>query len=259
MKRVPILLILFTLLLIACRSGTPFDLRTTPPTTIPSTPVEILVPSTPTYTPRPAPTEAFSEPILAAIEGRAPDFSLAPDRWGIGGPETARLVHRQFINGQWVWEKSPDNFARIEIPGLNYNNFVLKVNITSIDSPADTAFSIYWRLSPKGEYRVYMTMDFSQWNTYFVSYVDTVSTPEPKSGRIPNGHAAGVPNTFMLVAYGQHHALYLNGVPFCYIEDSLFSEGTIGFTLDSSSRAWKIAFENLEVWNLDGVPGLPQK
>ena len=63
----------------------------------------------------------------------------------------------------------------------------------------------------------------------------------------------------MVIARGSEYALYLDDKPLAYVNDPSKPPAD-GFTLSAHSNAAQqatvITYDNVQVWNLDNVPGL---
>jgi hypothetical protein len=250
--------LIFALLLLSCTSGRVFT-PTASPTPPPATDANDTSYQTPTFEPTdspspiPSPTQDFGAPILTSLLGRTPDFALSPAQWD-SAPD--QHLQRQLVDGKWVWTNPPDNFARINLPGAAYANFVMTVDITTFAAPAEASFGVFWRMADPGEYRLNIDVNFTRWNLSFISYPEESKFIDLRNGVFSTPPTSGGPYALTVVASSHRMALYLNGSPLCDWSDDRPMEGALGFTLENANTAWKISFSNLKVWNLDKVPGL---
>jgi hypothetical protein len=265
MKKYPGLLIV-TLLMLACscpatipRLGIP-PTATQPPATDTPAPTRTKTPvPTPTVN---APAQAFGDPILAAIAGRPPhitdDFSRDRGWYGFNGvTESADMVSVQdgVIRAADDEQRIFTHMATSEIVGLqNYAVTVEAVFLDSGSSNRDREIGIgWWPGDDKGERFLLRENGIFEGGTCHDG-----ECPAFVSGRIapiPTGEVVSL----TLIHLRGESVVYVNGVPLAYHKLAI-TDYMSGFSLCPHTYDGKpsdIVYDNLRVWNLDLVPGLP--
>jgi hypothetical protein len=200
---------------------------------------------------------AFAEPFLKAIANRTPDlddFSTADKGWraqdydGQGGDEVS------IENGQLrILVGGTRDLTHVVNPAARFRNFVLAADVTAKSSSSRP----YSPQMTWGVYTFVLLMHGNAWVTRPCGAHDC--EPDYASGYDPD-IADSKTMRMMVIARGSEFALYLNGKPLAYVKDSarLPAEGfTLAASSDDTKQATLITYDNVQVWNLDNVPGLP--
>ena len=205
---------------------------------------------TATATPLPSWVTDFAEPILAAIKDQTPDyqddFSQPSPGWN-SKDSAARIEiaegvltlsceaggNCQFTNPMVVWPRDFVLQIDTNLRGLNYQK------------AAEFAWRQDWA-------RNSIVFSFFQDN-WILSYNGSITI---KSGIYDNLGYSHI----TIICRETEYAVYLNSLPLMYFNDPNSPTGNeIYFTLwnEPSSSSANLEYDNLKVWNLDDIQGLP--
>jgi two-component system response regulator MtrA len=178
----------------------------------------------------------------------ADDFSTAGKGWGFVLKEgsaiqdgVARLRVKEGNNGT-------GNAA------LNRKDFVLQLDARVAEGDKATQLIVHFH-NLSGEYWFYLVVN-SAGNTWLV---DKNVPGDQRNLANGSGNVSpfGETTRIMIVARGPHAAVYLNDTPVAYFDDADFdTSGGTGLFCQSLGQA-VCEFDNVKVWNLANVPGLP--
>jgi WD40 repeat protein len=199
---------------------------------------------------------AFAGPILQAIANRKPDFeddfSTADKDWKTGFGLQSR-------DGTLAIE---DGVARMRLGNadayfanmvLNQKDFVLQVEARLAAGDAASQMAVAFHvLTPDYGYKVTLNSKLRAWS--FDKAWGEFSQPAKGSGDVsPVGEATRI----VIVARGPHVAIYLNGAPVAYLDDADFDTSGQTLLICTSTSQSICEFDNVKLWRLDNVPGLP--
>ncbi|KAF0106769.1 MAG: hypothetical protein FD146_2361 [Anaerolineaceae bacterium] len=227
-------------------------------------------PTAPTRTKTPVPTptvnapaQAFGDPILAAIEGRPPhitdDFSRDRGWYGFDGVTQSAdmvLVHDGVIQAagdtQRVFTHMVMTWPYDELD--NYAVMVEAVFLASGGSARDREIGIcWWPGDELGERFLLRESGVFEGGTCH----------DRECPAFIFGHMAPIPAgetvSLTLIHLRGESVVYVNGVPLAYHKLAI-TDYSSGFSLCPHTYDGKtsdIVYDNLKVWNLDLVPGLP--
>jgi Tol biopolymer transport system component len=193
---------------------------------------------------------AFAEPILAAIADRKPDFaddfSTADKGWSASGDQKEGFAIQDGVARLRVSEGS----TFFSNNALSRRDFVLQFDARQVEGD----LSSMWQARFHGPYRVEVT---SKDRKLVVDYDVPDGHSLFDSSNVPAISPLGEATRVTIVARGTRCAIYLNDTPVVYFEEPDFytASGTL-FFCDSNSPA-VCEFDNVKLWNLDNVPGLP--
>lgn len=228
-----------------------------------ATPVVIAPTEIPTITaPTPADqARAFAEPILAAIANRPPDFedgfATADRGWDLvfpGKPPNGdRLEITDGVVRMTLFEGSEGMVGHVR---LISKDFVLMVDSRQLSGSYDSAQMVVWGF-PNGH-----------WGQLAIQsgppYWELSKGPGDQWPPGPKGSGdvvspIGETNHILIVVRGPRLAIYLNDLPVAYIEDQdLDAPYGKELTFNCGGQADMVCeFDNVKLWNLENVPGLP--
>jgi len=217
-------------------------------------------------TPTPAPgsqadqARAFAEPILRAIASRRPEFEDDFSRDDKGWLTDQRCG--QIVGGRLRTSIIPEQMAQqsdghytcgAHNPGvLNVTNFVFETDLTQAQTGIQGGAGVQWRHT-NGYYRVAVDVPGQRWallksSTSLPGGVGLETLQEWQglaSGRI------------RVIARGNRFAVYINETPVFYLQDDLNPNGEIDLWLNAPGGPVAVEYDNIKLWNLDNVPGLP--
>jgi hypothetical protein len=265
MKKYPGLLIV-ALLLLACSCPATIPGLVTPPTTTQPPFTDTPAPTrTPTPIPTPtvnAPAQAFGKSILVALASRQSDIfdDFSRDRGWYGtadGIDSADEVSVQdgVIRAAGDGPRGSTRMVTSQIVGLrNYAVTVEAVFLDSGSSNRDREIGIcWWPGDDKGE-RFLLREN----GTFEGGTCHDEGCPAFIRGRIapiPTGEVVFL----TLIHLRGESVVYVNDVPLAYHKLAI-TDYMSGFSLCPHTYDGKpsdIVYDNLRVWNLDLVPGLP--
>ncbi len=220
--------------------------------------------TSPIFNPTAEQARAFAEPILAAATGRPPDyendFDTPTGDWPSG---TGVSGHPSRVEGEMGFDAG-EYFATSNGRGC-YGGDSL------VSFPADFVLDITGRLAPSTD----LTSDddwqiqFRKWE--FGGFYGLVVSQERGVGLVRHGPGEGEAvdlgnypapfqdvtqaNRFQIIARGSETAVYVNGEPFFYANDSGYSgqygAGTINLGVCNSNDAPLAArWDNLRIWDI---------
>lgn len=237
------------------------------------------IPPQPTRTPRPTYTATpvpdwivnFAEPILKAIVGRAPDyqddFSNPRSGWYNGTtsdhPDVKIDGEKRYEDGEYsitangVTSEEPVVCSGVEDRNVGaYADFVAEFDVRYV-SGFEGDWHLQFHRNSKGLYKVGAT-----------------SSGEINIGKCEDGQDGcpalvsfvGAPiksgtewNHIQLIVQGLRMAVYANGAPVLYVEDSLapeeFKKGYFSLNLcNFGPTAIKTRWDNFKVWDISTLP-----
>ena len=232
-----------------------------PPTAtpIPHTPTALLT-STPrptaTSTPIPlsAKARAFAEPILKVIANRPPDFAddfgTADRGWQWDGRMAGQIhiangvMQVNGVGGHGIFP--PHNL-------LKSRDFIFEFQVRLLDRQS-TMGAFFRQQNANIHYSFIIHGNSDSWHVNAAG-----EQQSPKMRGYDNVLPQGQSNRIVIIGKGNQFAVYLNGKPTAYFEDSTFpNAGNLMPTFASESgQPVKGEFDNVQYWNLDNVPGLP--
>ena len=191
-------------------------------------------------------TQAFAEPILAAIADRPPDFeddfSTGNQGW-VTDNNCGQIAAGRLRTNILTAEQTT---CGVHNPILGITNFVFEIDLTQLSTEIQGSAGVQWRHTPDGLYGVYVDVPGRRW-VLQVEHLPgaTQEWSGPASGRI------------RVIARGSQFAVYINDTPVFYLRDDLYPNGEIDFSLSAGTGPLTVEFDNVKLWNLDNVPGLP--
>jgi hypothetical protein len=206
--------------------------------------------------------EEFAEPIFTAIENREPDiqedFNVdqpVESNWEFRGGDTkgkieiengVLLVH-MFVKG------NDDIVNEMMNEKMNFNNFVLKVDIDLTD--LGTGHIMFNSRNNEKDENVSFEFDptasasSDKWSVGL--YNSNGSTNLAGGETTYTGKV-----TVTIISNGSEYAVFINDIPRTYIYDTGQSPGINGKEIDFklySDPESTVRFDNLKIWNLDGM------
>ncbi|MBM2849794.1 MAG: hypothetical protein HW418_2736, partial [Anaerolineales bacterium] len=210
---------------------------------------------------------AFAEPILAAIADRPPDFSEDFSKPTSG----------------WIWQGTTgkgERFAFVPVPASsfqdgalilsardanfwnptcsNFINHVTRADLTLVDlTQAGAEMSVLWRIYPNADhYRIRLRLVSETWE--LVRHGPSGAQPAILASGSAHINGLGTANRIAVIVNDSQFAIYLNDAPLAYFEDDALPLGGGGCVFDfAGSGDVTVALDNVKVWNLANVPGLP--
>lgn len=220
-----------------------------------------LVPEYPKETPAPVWVTEFADPILAAVADRKPvfqdDFSIYRG-WRSVMSEVEGYVTAERTDGMLFLrlpERTADSF--VYNPKLNRTNFVLTLDLRFDHNLPEDTVRFQFDQSPDQSIALDLTNN-NKWNFQWGAQ-DNLQSMSGVFKQFPPDH---LPVTFIM--RGTECAVFLNDDPLVYSSNCRTSpvsqshEWTVAFRLlRDSSRAVVVNFDNLKLWDLDKIRGLP--
>lgn len=218
----------------------------------------------PTQTARAVPIPAwvaeFSEPILAAIKDREPDFqddfSQIQPGWqfdtGEINAECINLINTKMSIADGVMRVTTDPKcnAIVSHPGLEFSSFVLQVDIYVEDFEFfHTILHWHGRDGPEGGSTILKLEGLGNWRLGSQQGSDGI---EHQSGVAPFDPLK--PVTLTVISKETTYAIYLNSVPLTYFNDT---KRNVGKDIDilvhgpDPTQLVTVEFDNLKVWDFD--------
>jgi hypothetical protein len=222
---------------------------------------------TPTLSPQAEQARTFAEPILAAIANRPPDFSEDFSKPTSG----------------WIWQGTTgkgERFAFVPVPASsfqdgalilsardanfwnptcsNFINHVTRADLTLVDlTQAGAEMSVLWRIYPNADhYRIRLRLVSETWE--LVRHGPSGTQPAILASGSAHINGLGTANRIAVIVNDSQFAIYLNDAPLAYFEDDALPLGGGGCVFDfAGSGDVTVALDNVKVWNLANVPGLP--
>jgi len=252
-----------TLVPTATSTRTPVPTSTPSPTPRPTATRTKVPTSTPSPTPRPTATPApvpvdvqvrtFADPILSAIANRSPDFeddfSTADRGWdlhihGEAGPKD-RL---EIIDGVVRMTLFDGAIGVLNHDGLTHRSFVIEFDFRQVSDSDGARQSFYVRI-PDGGIGLTVESDTGSWNLskWYSKPYDDRHVVRP----------IGEPTSVVIVVRGPQLAVYLSHVPVAYVRDQVLDLPHDTWFMCEGLPDTVCEFDNVRVWNLDNVPGLP--
>jgi len=221
----------------------------------------------------PAPTlspadqaRAFTEPILAAITDRPPDyeddFSYPGSGWPIGstfdGDEWGYEDDAYFISAAIFVEQGSIGAVPDRAPW--FSDFVLEVDTRFVSGEWGFWYVIF-RDSPgtteqptSAHYGVGFYPDgaFTIWKNVGGTHIELL---EPGEIALTFKRGFEKTNHLTIVAQGPQLVVYMNGEPFWYAYDESSSGGTIslGEGNETEDIPLRVHFDNIKVWDISGL------
>jgi hypothetical protein len=197
---------------------------------------------------------AFAEPILKAIANRPPDFAddfSAADRGWEWDDRMAGQI--QIANG--VMQVNGVGGHGIFPPHnlLKSRDFVFELEVRLLDGQC--IMGTFFRQQTSAiHYSFTIHGNSDSWHVN-----EAGERQSPKMKGYDNVLPEGQSNRIVIIGRGNQFAVYLNGKPTAYLEDSTFpNAGNLMPTFSSESgQPVKGEFDDVQYWNLDNVPGLP--
>ena len=189
---------------------------------------------------------AFAEPILAAIADRPPDFEdgfSADNKGWVTDNGCGQIIDGRLRTTILTMDQTT---CGVHNPILSITNFVFEIDLMQSDTEVQGRAVVQWRHTPTGFYSVYVDLPGQRWELQ-TEHVPGVSREwsGPASGRL------------RVIGLGNQFAVYINQTPVFYLENDLYSRGEIDFRLSAGTGPITVEFDNVKLWNLDNVPGLP--
>jgi tetratricopeptide (TPR) repeat protein len=235
--------------------STPIPSQTTSPTsppTITPTFTRTAISYTPTATPPPSWVTDFTEPILAAIAGRQPDFqddfsdksggwtkATFCANWGDLNFDEGELT----ISGScWIFRDMwyPDFVAELDyhfLPGTGTAGSHWGFKYRHLAGGADAASNAY-----KFHYSGDVSAELVTSSTLDRGSVETTFLQDAALRGTNTNHV-------LVIAKGQAYALYINSRPvFHKIGNPIWPNGAIQFDMDDT-----VAIDNFKIWDISGI------
>ncbi len=201
-----------------------------------------------------------AEPILEDINYRSPsfedDFSVVDNAWSFNAGDgfscnTTHNPETEIVDNTMKIELNPDcEIISFSYPGLNYDNYVLEMDIDFWHTSGDLEF----RMDYQGER--YSELDFwldggSNWKFQKLEYGNIVEEYGSKARELDFPG----PITVMIIKKDSKFIVYIDSDLVTYIKDlEMYSEGaSFGFTVSdwaSSISTW-FTIDNFKVWSVD--------
>ena len=237
-----------------------------------STPFPAVSPSpfpTRTATPLPEWVEAFAEPVLAAIAGRAPDvqedFSEVGPNWyledtncpnqGCSLVEGALSVTAYPVDGKSAWAGQPFPCCS------GFKSFVLRVDVNTSRLSGENSAAIFYTdtiiENQKFTWASEYTFELKSGRRWY-SIIGPSGIHGGDFGQLPRSISPRI--TFTLISRGSKFAIYLNDMPVTFGDHSggqYQPEFSLDACADGESKPAYAEFDNLMIWNLDNLPNLP--
>ena len=192
---------------------------------------------------------AFAEPILATIADRPPDFeddfSTADKGWGLDQFEIIDgVVRATLVDG---------NTAGLGPPWLVAKDFVLSFDSRQVSGSYGSGQTVNLGL-PGGFLSFSIASGTRNW--------DSGKMWDDQWHSVPSGGGdvvspIGEINHILVVARGPRVAFYLNDVPVVYVEDNDFDVAHDVWFMCNGQPDIVCEFDNIKIWNLEDMPGLP--
>jgi len=261
-----IAIFLFTLACFASEFSQP--ILTTTPTemwiiTSPPTLIAVITPvqNKPTATPIPLWVKDFADPINSAVANRKPDFQddFSLNRSWINVVSGEAWPHYAEIHDGLLFQKLPEKteFSILYHPKLNRRNFLLTLELWfDHNQPNDIVRFQFDQIFDQS-----ISFDLSNnrnWNFHWDSHENKQSV----GGIYEHFPPEHVSVTIMM--RGSECAVYLNNDPLAYSSNCrtnpmVQSKPWIASfrLLRDTGRAVAVNFDNLKLWDLDNISGLP--
>lgn len=248
-----------TKMLSAVPSVTPLPTRR--PTSIPT---PALVFPIPRALPFPAWVTDFSDPILAAVDGRRPDFHDEFTRlnrgWFYFVPDSYRNPFYAHIQDGTLWIKLPSENENKDLWVYNSKlirrNFVLRFDVQFEDTQPDDVAR--FQFDQTADQSVALDLSKNQtWTLHWGSRVDWQSTTGIYDSFPPERI------TVLIVMRDEECAVYLNDAPLAYLSNCRtgavvrVSPRAVTFhMLAEPGHVAAVTIDNLKLWDLDKIIGL---
>ena len=201
---------------------------------------------TPTLSPQAEQARAFAEPILAAIADRPPDFEddfSADDKGWVTDNSCGQIMDGRLRTNILNMDQTT---CGVHNSILDITNFVFEIDLTQSYTEIQGTAGVQWRHTSTGLYGVYVEVPGQRWELQTEHVPDTSRDwSGPASGRI------------RVIGLGNQFAVYINQTPVFYLQNDLYTNGAIDFNLSAGTGPIAVEFDNVKLWNLDNVPGLP--
>lgn len=234
------------------RTVTPHPTRTATPTPFPA---NLIVASIPSW------VTNFADPIIAAVADRKPgfqdDFSLK-QRWFNVMSGAVRPLYGEIHDGM-LFLKLPER-TRDSIlynPNMNRRNFVLTLDLRFDHDQPDDTVRFQFDQSPGQS----IALDLSN-NRNWKFHWGFQDNWQSMAGIYDHFPPEQIPVT--IIIRDTQCAVYFNNDPLIYLSDCRTSPTSrsrawiMSFRLlRNTSRAVSVNFDNLKLWDLDKIPGLP--
>lgn len=227
------------------------------PSNIPSVANPSITPSLTTITPTPIPVwvKNFSEPVLAAIANREPDyqddFSKATYFWSFGFCDQYDPAANSGRISDGILELNTVKcFAKASLGYVYLDNFAaqFEIDLRQLDSEyaAEVDFGNKDLLTVSGN---------GNWSSKNCRRGDCF---DRKRGTIPNNFI--VTDTITYISYSTKNALYINDIPIYYFTDSDQDPGQLSFRIISmdDKDINSISINYLKIWDLDKVENISE-
>jgi hypothetical protein len=217
---------------------------------------------TPTLSTQAEQARAFAEPILRAVKDLPPDFQDDFSRqsdWGFNTGPHRDKGRMEIVDGVLRLNvTSSADTAEVGFathPRLHFNNFVLSVeaNLRGLVE-GNGLLQIAWRGGEDGAGVVFWLRSDGEWRIAFCGSCD----PDLAYGRqlidISN------PVSITVISRETEYVVALNGAPIAYVNDAGRQPGMpiqLILWVPEGVHDATVEYDNLRVWNLDNVPGLP--
>lgn len=216
---------------------------------------------TPTPTPRPSWVNSFIDPVLTAIENQEPDFfdnfSIPDPNWGFRDGDRPALSPISIENEALIMAISRDyGFARER--KLSINNFVEKLDF-KFDQEDQSVFELV------------LVGSYGSWSVHLINTGDiwegTIKMQDPGTGDwkpVQSGEVASInPATANLtvIKNGTQLAVLIDGHPMLTYQDRALPKTMFHdyyFFRGTSEGVVKMTLDNIRIWDLDNLPGLPK-
>lgn len=265
---------------LACRMGDnlstalpvnePIVTLTLPPSVIPRQahtpiPTPMFFLPTPQALSFPAWVTDFSDPILATLDGRHPDFqddfTSLNQGWFYFVPDSGRQPFYAHIQDETLWIKLPAENENKDLwvynPKLTSKDFVLSFDFQFEETqPEDAA---RFQFSQTAEQSVALDMSKSQtWTLHWGSQSDWQSTTGTYDYFPPERI------NILILMYGEECAVYLNDAPLTYLRScrtgSIVRSSPWAVTfhmLAEPGHGAAMTIDNVKLWDLDKISGFP--
>lgn len=138
-------------------------------------------------------------------------------------------------------------------PGvLNVTNFVFEIDLTQTQAEVQGEAGVQWRHTD-GYYRVAVDVPGNRW----VLARSSTSLPGGVGLETLQEWLGPASGTIRVIGRGNQFVVYIDETPVFYLEDDLNPDGEIDLWLNAPGGPVIVEYDNVKLWNLDSVSGLP--
>jgi tetratricopeptide (TPR) repeat protein len=198
----------------------------------------------------------FSDPILAAIANKTPDYrdDFIDPKSGWPNEFNGSINEKGYKDGAYFIsnfqaEKGGDCNGSAPFSSPVFTDFVLEVDLRFINQ-GNGAAHVLFRSNNTSHYGVNLSPEGRLW---FHKNVNGIHVALPQTEIPISSFRSGEAfNHLTLIARGNQMAAYINGEPVSILTDSSSSQGTFLLGV-CSDTALQVLFDNLKVWDVSGI------